>query len=117
MCVTFVETFFKVAVNVLKACSSIIWGNQTYPIAFACILPSIISPEVSVTSNTVGNALFLICRCRTHDLRLWTDCPLYASICTLGGLRFFSHSLPNSSLALWTGRMLQPAPVSTSQSV
>ena len=43
--------------------------------------------------------------------------PPYASICTLGGLRSSSRSLPNSSLALWTGRMLQPAPVLTLQSI
>ena len=65
----------------------------------------------------VANALPLICRWRTHHPRLWTDCSPHASICTLGGLRFLSHSWPNSSLALWTGRMLQPVPVLTSQSV
>ena len=44
-------------------------------------------------------------------------CPPYASICTLGGSRVLSHSWLNNCWALWVGRMLQPAPVLTSQSV
>ena len=76
----------------VKVCGHLIFGNSTYPIAFACVLPSMIGPVMLVTSNMVGNALLLICRCKTHDPRLCTDCPPYASICTLGGFRVFSHS-------------------------
>ena len=108
---------FKVVEHVVKECGHLIIGNSTYPIAFACALPSMIGPILLVTSNMAGNALLSICRCKTHDPRLYTDCPLYASICTLGGFKVSSHSWPNSCWALWVGRMLQPAPVSTSLSV
>ena len=90
--ILFVHIFFKVVECMVKACGHLIFGNLTFPIAFACVLPSMIGPVVLVTSNTVGNALLLICRCKTHDPRLCTDCPPYASICTLGGLGVFSHS-------------------------
>ena len=80
----------------VKACDHLMFGNWTHPIAFACVLPSMISPVVLVTSNTVGNALLSVCRCKTHDPRLCTDCPPYASICTVGGLNVFSHSWPNN---------------------
>ena len=76
----------------VKACGHLIFWNWTYPIAFACALPSMIGPVVLVTSNMVGNALLSTCRCKKHDPRLCTDCPLYASICTLGGSIVLSHS-------------------------
>ena len=101
----------------VKACGHWICGNWMYPFAFAWVLPSITGPVMLVTSKMVGNALLLICRCRTHDPRLCRDCPPYASMCTLGLSSWPSHSWPNSCWALWAGRMLQPAPVSTSQSV
>ena len=79
-----VHNFLEVSGNAVKACGRRICGNWTYPIAFAWILPSIIGPVMLVTSKTVGNTLLSICRCRTHDPRLCTDCPPYASMCTLG---------------------------------
>ena len=92
-------------------------GNWMYPIALAWVLPSITGPVMLVASKTVGNALLSMCRCKTHDPRLCTDCPPYASMCIWGWSSWSSHSWPNNCWALWTGRMLQPAPVSTSQSV
>ena len=86
MCLS-VQIFFKVVVHILKACVHSICGNLTYPITFACILPSVIGPVMLVTSNIVGNALLSICRSKTHHPRLCTDCLLHASICTLGGFR------------------------------
>ena len=115
--VLYVHKFLEVCWNVVKACGHQICGNWTYPIAFAWILPSISGPVVLVTSKMVGNTLLSICRCRTHDPRLCTDCPPYALMCTLGLSSWPSHSWPSNCWALWAGRMLQPAPVSTSQSV
>ena len=86
------QIFLEVVGYMVNICGHLIFGNSTYPIAFACALPSMISPVVLVTSNTVGNALLSTCRCKTHEPRLCTECPLYASICTLGGSRFLSHS-------------------------
>ena len=54
-----------------------------------------LGPVVLVTSKMVGNTLS-ICRYRTHDPRLCTDCPPYASMCTLGLSSWPSHSWPNS---------------------
>ena len=90
--VLIVQIFLKVVGHVVKACGCLIFGNSTYPIAFAYALPSMIGPVMLVTSNMVGNSLLSTCRCKTHDPRLCTDCPPYASICTLGGPRFLSHS-------------------------
>ena len=90
--VLIVQIFIEVFGYMVKVCGHLIFGNSTYSIAFACALPSIISPVVLVTSNTVRNALLSTCRCKTHEPRLYTDCPPYASICTLGGSRVFSHS-------------------------
>ena len=76
----------------VKVCGHLIFGKSTYPSAFACALPSMISPVMPITSNMVGNALLSTCRCKTHEPRLCTDFPPYASICTLGGSRVLSHS-------------------------
>ena len=76
-----------------------------------------IGPGVSVTSNMVGKTLQLICKYTTHDPRLHIGCPPYASMCTLGLSKASSHSLLKYCCALWSGMMLQPAPVSTSHSV
>ena len=115
--VLYVHKFLEVCWNAVKACGHQICGNWMYPIAFAWILLSINGPVMLVTSKTVGNSLLSICRCRTHDPRLCTDCPPYALMCTLGLSSWPSHSWPSNCWALWAGRMLQPAPVSTSQSV
>ena len=66
MCVLSVQIFFKVVEHV-KIWGHLILGNSTYPIAFDCVLPSMIGPVMLVTSNMAGNALLLICRCKTHD--------------------------------------------------
>ena len=87
-----VQIIFKAVENMGKACGDLIFGNLTYPIAFACVLPCMIGPVMLVTSNTVGNALFSICRYRTHDPRLHTVCLPYASICTQDGFKVLSHS-------------------------
>ena len=70
-----VHCFVEACSNVLKVCGRRICGNWTYPIAFACNLPSIIGPGVLVTLKTVGNTLLSMWRCRTHDPRLCIDCP------------------------------------------
>ena len=72
----------KAVGNVVKACGCQICGNWMYPIAFACVLLSIIGPVMFVTSKIVGNTLLSMCRCKIHDPRLCTDCPPYASMCT-----------------------------------
>ena len=92
-------------------------GTGRTPLPLHESLPSITGPVMLVTSKMVGNALLLMCRCKTHDPRWCTDCPLYASMCTLGWSSWSSHSWPNNCRALWAGRMLQPAPLSTLQSV
>ena len=74
-CVLSVKIFLKVVVHILKSCGYSICWNLTYPIAFPCILPRIIGPVMLVTWNMVGNALLSMCRCKTHDPRLCTDCP------------------------------------------
>ena len=84
--VLIVQIFFEVVVYMVKVCGCLIFGNSTYPIAFACALPSMIGPIMLVSSNMVGNAG------ARHEPRLYTDCPLYASICTLGRSRVLSHS-------------------------
>ena len=85
----------------IVVCGESMWllnlWNLKYLIALACVLPSIISPIMLVTSRTVGNDLLSICRCKTHDPRLCTDCPPYVSICTLGGSRF--HIIPDQIVA------------------
>ena len=90
--VLIVQIIFELVGYMVKVCGGLILGNLTYPIAFACAMPSMISPVMLVTSNTVGNALLSTCRCKTHEPRLCTDCPPYASICTLGRSRVLSHS-------------------------
>ena len=52
-----VQIFLEVVGYVMKVCGHLIFGNLTYPIVFACALPSMISPVMLVTLNTVGNAL------------------------------------------------------------
>ena len=52
-----VQFFFKAVGNVGKACGHLIFGNLTYPIAFACIMPSMIGPVMLVTSNTFGKTV------------------------------------------------------------
>ena len=71
-------------------------GTGHIPLLLLESLPSITGPVMLVTSKIVGNTLLLICRCRTHDPRLCTDCPPYASMCTLGLSSWPSHSWPNS---------------------
>ena len=70
-----VHHFVEVCSNVFRVCGCRICGNWMYPIAFAWTLPSIIGPGVLVTLKTVGNTLLSMCRCKTHDPRLCTDCP------------------------------------------
>ena len=70
-----VHRFVEACSNMLKVCGCQICGNWMYPIAFACTLPSIIGPGMLVTLKTVGNTLLSMCRCRTHDPRLYIDCP------------------------------------------
>ena len=52
-----------------------------------------------------------------HDPRLHIGCPPYASMFALGGSKVSSHSLLKCCCALWSGMMLQPAPILTSHSV
>ena len=54
--VLIVQIFLEVVGYMVKVCGHLIFGNLTYPIAFACVLPSMIGPIMLVTSNTVGNA-------------------------------------------------------------
>ena len=86
------QIFFKVVECMVKVCGHLIFGNWTYPTAFAHVLLSMIGPVILVTSKMVRNALLSMCRCKAHDPRLWTDCPPYASICTLGGSKVLIHS-------------------------
>ena len=90
--VLIVQILLEVMGYMVKVCGYLIFKNLTYSIAFACALPCMISPVMLVTSNMVGNALLSTCRCKIHEPRLCRDCPLYASICILGGSRVLSHS-------------------------
>ena len=54
-----IHNFLKVVGIVVKACGHWICGNWTYPIAFACILPSMIGPVMLVTSKN-GWECFII---------------------------------------------------------
>ena len=56
--VLIVQILFEVFGYVVKVCGHLIFGNSTYPIAFACALPSIISSVMLVTSNTVMGMLY-----------------------------------------------------------
>ena len=71
------ESMWQLNLTVIKV--------STYPIAFACVLSSMISSGVLVTSYMVGNALLSICRCKTHEPRLCTDIPyeeIWCNNCT-----------------------------------
>ena len=46
------HVFLEVVGYVVKVCGHLIFGNLTYPIAFACVLPSMIGPTMLVTSKT-----------------------------------------------------------------
>ena len=68
----------------------------------------------------LDSLLWASCPCLSFGLSIFSGllaCPPYSSICTLSRLRHSSHSLLNSSLTWWTGRMLHPAPVSISHFV
>ena len=82
--------------------------NLTYSKCFClCSAKVMIGPAMLVTSNMAGNALLSICRCKTHDPRLYTDCPPYVKFVPWVYFKFLV--IPDHIVAepCGVGRMLQ----------
>ena len=87
-----------------------------YPIVFACTLPIRRQSSVFVTWHRALKVLLFTCRKIVIDPNTCAALPPNAFILTVSGLRV-SHSCLQSFFACLRPITLQPAPVSTSQSI